>query len=131
MQTPYILIADDDSDDIEFITELLQIERPGIQLIHFTNGEEVLNFLHSSTKTNLPNLVVLDLNMPKMCGKRTIMAIRKDQQLKALPLVVYSSSKEKEDAGFCDQYSIQMINKPWDIQDLKMVAKRIASLCTA
>jgi CheY-like chemotaxis protein len=131
MRTPYILIADDDSDDIEFITELLQIEKPGIQLRHFPNGEELLSYLQSIRKTDLPDLVVLDLNMPKMCGKRTIRALKADQQFHSLPLVVYSSSKEKEDAGFCDQYSIQMINKPWDIQDLKMVAKKIASLCTA
>jgi CheY-like chemotaxis protein len=129
MKPPYILIADDDSDDIQFLAELLQKEKPGIQLAIFSNGEELLQYLESIRSYNLPLLVVLDMNMPKMDGKQTIVALKKHQQFKNLPVVVYTSSDNKTDAMFCNKYSAHYMVKPWDIQHIQQAAKRIAGFC--
>jgi CheY-like chemotaxis protein len=129
MQAPSILIADDDSDDIHLLAELLQKEKPGIQLANFPNGEELLNYLESIRSHALPLLVVLDINMPKMDGKQTIRELRKHQQFQDLPVVVYTSSTDKSDALFCNRYSAHFMIKPWDIQNLQLAAKRMAGLC--
>ena len=88
-------IVDDDADDQElFVNALLEIDE------HFTfqmayNGEDALHQLRDGLL--LPDLLFLDLNMPKMSGKECLSELKKDDTLKEIPVIVYSTSYEKED----------------------------------
>jgi CheY-like chemotaxis protein len=96
---PSIYIADDDSDDVFFVERALRQLDLDISLRHFMNGRELIRELNESGH-DLPNLVVLDLNMPIMDGKETLKSIRQNDDLNTLPVIILSTSNfssEKEE----------------------------------
>jgi CheY-like chemotaxis protein len=68
----------------------------GHSVIHSVNGEEAMKYLISSD-TEKPFLILLDLNMPKMSGIEFLKVIKAHQELKAIPIIVLTTSKEKRD----------------------------------
>ena len=87
-----VLLIDDDPDDLELLQEALRSIDQRHELLEARDGEEGLTRLHAlKNKDELPCLIVLDLNMPKMDGKQTFMAIKSDQQLARIPVVIFSS----------------------------------------
>ena len=90
-----ILIVEDDMVDVMTIKRAvgqLGITNP----LHVeSNGEEALRYL--STAEELPGLVILDLNMPKMNGTEFLKHIREEDRYKTLPVVVLTTSKEQQD----------------------------------
>ncbi len=98
-----ILIADDDLDDCQMISEALQESRL-LNAFHFVNdGEELMNYLRHKgkfedrTKYPLPGLILLDLNMPKKDGREALKEIKSDESLKQIPVVVFTTSQAEED----------------------------------
>jgi CheY-like chemotaxis protein len=128
--TRYIIFADDDSDDLELITGYFKQFDPSINVLEFKNGKEVLKFLEEfAIVTALPMLVVLDVNMPKINGKETLIAMRKHPKLNKIPVIIYSTSSGNMEADFCKKYAATWVNKPADINQVKNVAKVIADFC--
>lgn len=97
-----ILIADDDPDDRLLTREaLLQSSVPS-RISFVEDGEELLDYLlcRGKFKNNTdppPDLVLLDLNMPKKSGVEALQEIKSDQTLRHIPIVVLTTSKEEED----------------------------------
>jgi CheY-like chemotaxis protein len=99
---PSIYIADDDSDDVFFVERAIRQLDLDINLRHFINGRDLLRELESKQE-ELPNVIVLDLNMPIMDGKETLRNIRQNGELSSLPVIILSTStfgSEKEDCLF-------------------------------
>lgn len=98
-----ILIADDDSDDRMLIEDAF--EESGINVpLHFVeDGEQLLSFLRrerqfeSFSDQPLPQLILLDLNMPKVDGRAALAALKKDESLRTIPVVVMTTSKSEEE----------------------------------
>lgn len=91
-----ILLVDDDQVDIAKIKRALQTIDLAYTL-HITNdGVEALKFLRDSD-TPRPNIILLDLNMPKMSGLEFLETLRAEPQLRAIPVVVLTSSDEPDD----------------------------------
>jgi two-component system response regulator len=88
---PSIYIADDDTDDVFFVERAIRQLDLDINLRHFINGRDLLRELESK-HDELPNVIVLDLNMPIMDGKETLRNIRKNGELRSLPVVILSTS---------------------------------------
>jgi CheY-like chemotaxis protein len=130
MKRRYIVFADDDADDLELITSFFKQYNRDVNVLEFKDGKEVLKFLDDfAISTNQPLLIVLDINMPKMNGGETLMAIRGHSNFKNVPVVVYTTSASKADQDFCNKYNASWINKPYNIEDVKAVAKIIADFC--
>lgn len=98
-----ILIADDDLEDCQMIQEAFQ-ESPLHLETHFVhNGEELLSYLQTkwdSSQQNLselPGLILLDLNMPKMDGREALAILKKHPQWHQIPVVVLTTSQAEED----------------------------------
>jgi CheY-like chemotaxis protein len=96
-----ILYAEDDIDDFEFFCEMINRIDNTIRCINTQNGVETLDFLENATV--LPDLLVMDLNMPLMDGKACLKAIRKNDRFKELPIAMYSTSHEPKDREHCLQ----------------------------
>ena len=99
----HILVVEDSDDD--FATVLDAARRLGLpkQIRRASSGDEGLRLLRESVHApgGLPALVLLDLNTPKGDGRDALLAIHKDDKLRALPLVVLSTSSNPRDLAFC------------------------------
>jgi CheY-like chemotaxis protein len=98
-----ILIADDDADDRMLIKEAFQEIRLANCVEFVENGIELLAYLRREGKYKdqntlcPPDLILLDLNMPRMDGREALQEIKADSQLRHLPVVVLTTSKSEED----------------------------------
>lgn len=98
----HILIADDDPDDRLMASEALSRSYTASEIVCVEDGEALLDYLYSrGTFQNsvhpVPDLVLLDLNMPRKNGVEALREIKSDPALKHLPIVVLTTSKEEED----------------------------------
>lgn len=116
-----IFIVDDDDDDRNFISTALQsfIDISSIRL--FENGKELINAL--SKGTHIPNLIVLDLNMPHMDGFEALAQIRKTWAAKDLPVIILSTSNDENDRAKCEKLGAnRYITKPTQIKQYESIA---------
>jgi CheY-like chemotaxis protein len=103
-------------------------------LIHRTNGDEALQYLRQQGN-DVPCVILLDLNMPKMDGIEFLKIVKADDALKKIPVIVLTSSKEESDkissfalsvAGYMTKLSdykkfletVKMINSYWTLSEL-------------
>jgi CheY-like chemotaxis protein len=98
-----LLIADDDADDRMLIEDAFRESRLANPLVFVEDGEELLHYLRSSGKydghalAEMPGLILLDLNMPRMDGRTALMHLKADPVLRRIPVVVLTTSKAEED----------------------------------
>jgi CheY-like chemotaxis protein len=95
-----ILLAEDNANDVELTKLGFQRAKLSVELHHVPNGEECMAFLRKQGRyaaAPTPDIIMLDLNMPRMDGIEVMEAIGKDDQLKHLVIVVLTSSDADED----------------------------------
>lgn len=126
MKKQHILWADDDMDDLMLMRHvLLEIEQDYL-IVEVGNGQEALDYLEAAKKKNdLPSLIILDMNMPVLNGKETLSLIKKDEVLKNLPLVFFTTSNSELDKMYCKRFGVEMITKPPQYSSLKESVKRL------
>jgi CheY-like chemotaxis protein len=90
-----ILLADDDVDDCIFFKKALETEQSPAHLTTVPDGEHLMRILTNSSAT-LPDILFLDLNMPRKNGFECLTEIKQTERLKDLPVVVFSTSFEQE-----------------------------------
>jgi len=91
-----ILIVDDDADDQELLQEAIRDVDESARFISAWNGEEALKLL-MAPDAPVPDLIFLDLNMPRMNGKTFLAKIKALGNLSLIPVAIYSTSKLAED----------------------------------
>jgi CheY-like chemotaxis protein len=89
-------IADDDPDDQELFIKALKEIDDHCHCITAFNGEDALDKLVKD-KSQLPDLIFLDLNMPKKNGKQCLKEIKQNKTIQGIPVIIYSTSAEKKD----------------------------------
>ncbi|MBX3011447.1 MAG: response regulator [Caldilineaceae bacterium] len=97
-----ILIAEDDADDRLLAQEALNESRLANQVFFVQDGEELLDYLrrrgkYVETPAPRPGVILLDLNMPRKDGREALNEIKKDADLRRIPVVVMTTSKAEED----------------------------------
>ncbi len=96
----HILVAEDDPDDRMLLEDAFRESRFNHKISFVSDGEQVLDFVHRRepySDRELPGLIVLDLNMPKMDGRTALMNLKTDSNLKRIPVVVMTTSQEDDD----------------------------------
>ena len=83
-----ILLADDDNDGRYFFNMALKEVSIATHLTTVSDGERLMDYLSE----NLPDVLFLDLNMPRKNGNECLVAIKSDKKLKQLPVIIYSTS---------------------------------------
>lgn len=115
-----ILYADDDHDDYDILCDALNHLDPSISCHLATNGIEALKILNHSNE--LPDYIFLDINMPLMNGKTCLFELKRNDRLKDIPVVVYSTTIADEERF--ELYKLgasSVLEKPNNIQELQFV----------
>src|SRR4051794_7546465 len=98
MSKRYILWADDDMDDLMLMRHVLHDIGHDYNIVEVGNGRQALDYLmEAKRKDTLPSLIILDMNMPVLNGKEALSLIKKDDELKNLPLVFFTTSNSELD----------------------------------
>ena len=114
-----LLLADDDADDCDFFKEALEELSLDVTLSIVNDGVEVMDFLLSHVD-KLPCVLFLDLNMPRKSGLECLREIKLNEQLKDLPVIIFSTSSDMVDATY-ENGAHYYIRKPAEFSQLKKV----------
>lgn len=116
-----VLLIEDNPGDILLVKEILMTNTESINLNVVTNGEEALAFLHRSGEFSgapEPDLMILDLNLPKISGKGILEEMNKDLRLKNIPVIVFSSAEMDDNIFINSSYNIKYyLVKPLDLDE--------------
>jgi CheY-like chemotaxis protein len=116
-----ILLADDDKGDCLLFKEALEELPVEFELITVPNGEKLLDLL-TSKGTQLPDVVFLDLNMPRKNGFASLGEIKRNNSLFQLPVIIFSGADEREKVKQVYRDAAHYyIRKPTNFADLKKV----------
>ncbi len=116
-----LLLADDDRDDCIFFKEALEEIPVHAMLITVNDGVELMRRLSEKSNT-IPDILFLDLNMPRKSGFECLKEIKKNQKLIKLPVIIFSTSFDKEVVNLLYNQGAQYyIRKPAVFSELKNV----------
>jgi len=130
---PTILMADDDPDDRMLMKEALKENNLPHLIVFVENGEELLDYLHgrgrfAEEKARRPNLIILDLNMPKIDGREALGYIKSNFELRRIPIIVLTTSKAEEDIIKAYDLGVNsFICKPVRFEELVEIAREIGN----
>jgi CheY-like chemotaxis protein len=112
-----ILLVDDDALDRELFIEAINLVGDDYKVTEAANGEDALKFLHSTSR--LPDLIILDLNMPIMDGRTTLHELKSHPKLKLLPVCIMSTSSAQFDIRNAYEGGVNLfLVKPLDFKHL-------------
>lgn len=113
-----LLIVDDDADDIELFIEAAKEIDENIECITANNGRQALELLKNNT-SSLPDFIFLDIRMPVFDGKKCLLEIKKDERLKHIPVIIYTTSKEVEESKELRKMgAVYFISKPSNAEEI-------------
>jgi len=127
-----VFLIDDDQDDREIFQESLLSLKTAVRYEEARHGQEALEKLKKEDFQK-PDLIFLDFNMPVMDGREFLKRIKQDTDLKEIPVIIYSTSSNKEDKMFAAEHdAAQFITKPYSIAAIreeldKVIAKFLVS----
>jgi CheY-like chemotaxis protein len=124
-----VLLVEDDPGDVLMTKEAFEDYRLSNMLHVVTDGVEAMEFLRRQgehTDAPRPDLVLLDLNLPRMDGREVLQAIKSDPELASIPVVILTTSEAEEDV--LRSYSLHAnayVTKPVDFERFIQVVRQI------
>ncbi len=124
-----ILLVEDNPGDVRLTKEALKENKIGNNLYVVGDGAEAMEFLHNKgiyAQKPRPDLILLDLNLPKKDGREVLAEIKEDKDLKHIPVVILTTSKSEDD--IVKTYNLHAncyITKPVDLDQFLTVVKSI------
>jgi len=124
-----ILLVEDNPGDVRLIQEALKDSKPLLNLHVVVDGEKALDFLYQKGQYGnavRPDIILLDLNLPRKDGREVLAEIKADRDLKSIPVVVVTTSKAEQD--ILQAYNMQAnsyITKPQALDQFMEVIKSI------
>lgn len=113
-----ILLVEDNEGDVEMTRRALSTASPQCRISVANNGNQALDFLDRQGKIDdapLPQLILLDINMPRMDGKQFLSVVKENKDFKAIPVVMFTSSESPLDIRECyERHASGYVVKPFD-----------------
>ena len=129
MRSIEILLVEDNPADVRLTREVLKDSKIRNNLSVVPDGVEAMAFLRKDGKYGnsfRPDLILLDLNMPRKDGREVLAEVKSDPDLRRIPVVILTSSKAEEDImKVYDYHANCYINKPVDLDDFINIVKVI------
>jgi CheY-like chemotaxis protein len=123
------LVVDDDDADALMISEALESADRQATIERVADGQEALDYLRRQgrfAQAHRPDLILLDLNMPRMDGRETLAAIKSDEQLKAIPVVILTTSGATPDiVASYEHRANAYVTKPFGLDDFEATVRQI------
>ncbi|MBT8063253.1 MAG: response regulator [Gammaproteobacteria bacterium] len=125
------LLAEDNMDHAELIADGLKESNPGCTVEHVVDGEKALALLrkkatHAEQANEVPDIIMLDLKMPRLNGIDTLAALKADELLRHIPVVVISTSRTEVEIRRCYELGASSyITKPMRLEEM---TNKIATL---
>jgi CheY-like chemotaxis protein len=123
-----IILADDDEDDRLFFTDAFDELKINTKVSTYNDGVELMDYLNAE-EAILPDILFLDLNMPRKSGKECLIEIRDNEKFQNIAVAIYSTSSSEEDIEetFVQGANIY-IKKPSDFTLLKKVLSDVITI---
>ncbi len=120
----HILLVDDDDNDVEVTRRALTQQKAFLEIDVARNGRECIEYLAGAA--NLPDLIILDINMPVMDGKETLNQLKADPRTRAIPVVMLTSSDADTDilAAYTNQAACYIV-KPVEFEKFQEVVRKL------
>lgn len=122
-----ILLVEDAQSDVRLMREALAVSASPHELLVVQDGEQAMRFLHREppyTDSPRPDLIFLDLNLPKMDGREVLSVMKKDARLRSIPVIVLTTSGSDHDV--CSAYDLHAncyIRKPGDLDEFLRIIR--------
>lgn len=117
-----ILLIEDNPGDIRLVEEAIKAAEIRAKLIHLTDGVQALEFLKKQGQYQdaiTPDLILMDLNIPKKDGRKVLLELKNHPTLRRIPVVVLTISQAEEDILQCyDLHANCYVRKPFEIDSL-------------
>ncbi|OLY92843.1 two-component system, chemotaxis family, response regulator CheY [Cnuella takakiae] len=128
----YVLLAEDDIDDQEFLIEALHELDPELNVHVADSGEKAIEYLSSVTVTSFPSLIILDYNLPKINGQQILSYLKNDERYDGVTKLVWSTSNAPHYVQCCLQEGAKAyLVKPTDLGGIKKVAATMLAYCSS
>jgi CheY-like chemotaxis protein len=129
MKSIHILLVEDSEGDVLLIKEAFKDARIVNNISTVNNGEKAIRFLEKSSPyedQQTPELILLDINLPRMNGKEVLKFVKNSDDLKHIPVVVLTTSSADEDIlDSYKQHANCFITKPLDVDDFFRTVSKI------
>jgi CheY-like chemotaxis protein len=130
-KTVEILLVEDNPADARLVMEVFKDFKINNKLYHVKDGVDALNYLHHNgeyAETSKPDLILLDLNLPRKDGREVLKEIKEDAELKCIPVVILTTSSAEDDVlkTYCNHANCYII-KPVDFDQFIKVIQPIES----
>ena len=119
-----VLLVEDDDDDVAIARRAFEKGRIGNPLYVVGDGEEALEYLRQTGRYSdpgaapRPSLILLDLNMPRVDGREVLRIIKRDEDLRLIPVVVLTTSSDARDVLSCYRAGANTyVTKPLDFEE--------------
>ena len=124
---PRILLIDDNAGDVRLVTEALKEAAPGAVVVPVSDGSQAIPRLKEALYAGEgPNLVLLDLRMPKKSGLEILAEIRKDPEIRHLPVVILTSSEAQSDIFRAyTLHANSVVTKPLGFAEMRSVVRTL------
>ena len=123
LRSMQILLVEDNPADVRLIREALTHAEARYSLSVVDDGEKAIEFLRNRVPGSFPDLVLLDLNLPRKSGAEVLLEIKGDLALRRIPVIILTSSRSETDVNSAyDCGANSYLRKPTDLDNLYSLA---------
>lgn len=120
-----ILYVDNDADDIFLFKRQANKLYPYLTILEASDGQEAITLLNQLKQENksYPELIILDINMPRMDGRQTLDVLRNHQEWRLFPIVMFTTSSSENDKNYFNSKGVECVTKPLELAEMDEVVK--------
>ncbi len=125
----HFLVVEDDQDDVDLLQEALQEYGVTFTTDILVQGDQVLPHLEKNEA--LPDVIILDLNLPRLHGKDVLQLLKASPRLRPIPVVILTTSSAIEEINFCKRAGAHsFLTKPVSMQGFRAITEAIVGAAT-